>query len=159
MTPKITPFLWYNTEAEEAANLYVSLFKNSKIVSTVRNPKGAPGPEGSVLIVAFELDGAKFTAMNGGPMLKFNEATSFVINCENQEEVDHFWNGLSANGGATSQCGWLKDRYGLSWQVVPNALPKLMSDPDRVKAGRVMQAMMKMTKIVIADLEAAYNQE
>ena len=158
MIPKITPFLWFDTQAEEAANFYVSLFKNSKILNVVRNPKGAPGPEGSAMIVAFELDGAKFTALNGGPIFKFNEATSFVVNCENQEEVDHFWDGLSA-GGTIGDCGWLKDKYGLSWQVVPQQLRTLMSDPDPVKTGRVMQAMMKMKKIVIADLEAAYNQQ
>ena len=159
MIPKITPFLWFDTQAEEAANLYVSLFKNSKILNIVRNPKGAPGPEGAAMIVAFELDGAKFTAINGGPVFKFNEATSFVVNCENQEEVDHFWNGLSADGGKTGDCGWLKDKFGLSWQVVPQQLRTLMSDPDPMKSGRVMQAMMKMHKIVIADLQAAYDQQ
>ena len=159
MIPKVTPFLWFDTQAEEAANLYVSLFKNSKILNIVKTPKNAPGPEGSVMIVAFELDGAKFSAINGGPIFKFNEATSFVINCENQEEVDHFWNGLSADGGKTSDCGWLKDKFGLSWQVVPQQLRTLISDPDPVKAARVMGAMMKMKKIVIADLESAYNQE
>lgn len=159
MIPKVTPFLWFDTQAEEAANLYVSLFENSKILNIVRSPKGAPGPEGGVMIVAFEIDGAKFTAMNGGPMFTFNESISMVIRCADQAEVDHFWNGLTADGGHAGQCGWLKDKFGLSWQVVPDALPKLMSDPDRTKAGRVMQAMMKMGKIIIADLQAAYNQE
>ncbi len=159
MIPKVTPFLWFDDNAEEAANLYVSLFPNSRILNVVRTPDGMTGNESKVMIVAFELDGAKFTALNGGPIFKFNEATSFVIRCADQAEVDHFWDGLIADGGQQSQCGWLKDRFGLSWQVVPDALPRLMSDPDRVKAGRVMQAMMKMGKIIVADLEAAYNQQ
>ena len=159
MMPKITPFLWFDQNAEEAANLYVSLFPNSKILNIVRTPNGGAGPEGSVLVVAFELDGVKFSAMNGGPMFKFNESISMVIHCKDQEEVDHYWNGLIADGGHASQCGWLKDRFGLSWQVIPDALPKLMSDPDRTKAARVMGAMMKMDRIIVADLEAAYNRE
>lgn len=155
---KITPFLWFNDNAEEAVNFYLPLFKNSKILNIVRNPKGAPGLEGAVMIVAFELDGAKFTAINGGPMFTFNGAVSFVVNCEDQAEVDHFWNGLIAEGGVAGQCGWLKDKFGMSWQIVPQALRTLMSDPDPVKSGRVMQAMMGMTKIDIAGLQAAYDQ-
>lgn len=155
MIQKITPFLWFDTQAEEAVNLYVSLFKDSKILNMVRNPKGAPGPEGSIMIVAFELDGVKFTAMNGGPMFTFNESISMVITCEDQTEVDHFWNGLTANGGHPGRCGWLKDRYGLSWQVVPHQLQTLMSDPDPIRVGRVMAAMMAMDKIDTAGLEQA----
>lgn len=159
MNPKVTPFLWFDTQAEEAANLYVSLFKNSKILNVVKSPKGAPGPEGGVMVVAFEIDGAKFTAMNGGPLFTFNESISMVITCEDQAEVDHFWDGLTANGGHPGRCGWLKDRFGLSWQVVPKQLRVLMSDPDREKAARVMAAMMRMDKIVVADLEAAASGE
>ena len=153
--PKITPFLWYDTQAEEAANLYVSLFPNSKILNVVRTPKGGPGAEGAVLVVAFELDGVKFTAMNGGPMFTFNESISMVIHCKDQEEVDHYWNGLTENGGQESACGWLKDPYGLSWQVTPEILTKLLGDSDREKAGRVMQCMMTMQKLDVAKLQAA----
>ena len=152
--PKITPFLWFENQAEEASNFYVSIFKNSKILNIVRNPAGATGSEGEVMVVAFELDGTKFTALNGGPLFKFSEAISFVINCEDQAEVDYFWDKLSA-GGQAGQCGWLKDKYGLSWQVVPQTLRTLMSNPDRVKVVRVNQAMMQMTKIDIAGLEKA----
>lgn len=152
--PKITPFLWFDNQAEEAANFYVSIFQNSKILNIVRNPAGAMGPEGEVMVAAFELDGTKFTALNGGPLFKFSEAISFVINCEDQAEVDYFWDKLSV-GGAESRCGWLRDKFGLSWQVVPSALRILLSDPDRAKAARVNQAMMQMTKIDIASLEKA----
>ena len=152
--PKITPFLWFDTQAEEAANFYVSIFKTGKILEISRYGEGGSGPAGQVMVVAFELNGQRFEALNGGPVFKFSEAVSFRVDCEDQAEVDHFWTALSA-GGETSQCGWLKDRYGLSWQVVPTALPRILSNPDPVKARRAMQAMMKMTKLDIAALEAA----
>jgi len=146
---KVTPFLWFDHEAEEAMNFYVSVFKNSKVVSVNR-------AGGRVMTVNFELDGQPFIALNAGPHFKFNEAVSFFINCDNQEEVDMFWDRLSA-GGEKSQCGWLKDRWGLSWQVVPKALTRLMSDPDPAKSRAVLDAMLKMKKIVIADLQQAYD--
>ena len=152
---KITPFLWFDTEAEAAANFYVSLFPNSKITGLARYGPASPGEEGMVMTVSFELDGLPVTALNGGPMFKFTEAFSFSVTCEDQTEVDRLWAALTANGGEESQCGWLKDRFGLSWQIVPTALPRLLGDPDRGRAGRAMQAMLKMKKIVIADLEAA----
>lgn len=143
---KITPFLWFDSQAEEAANFYVSVFKNSKIEKIVRNGD-------SVMVVDFSLDGQKFTALNGGPQFKFNESISFVVNCDTQEEVDYFWEKLTADGGAESMCGWLKDKFGLSWQIVPEALPRLLSDPDPAVAQTAMAAMLKMRKIVIADLQ------
>jgi predicted 3-demethylubiquinone-9 3-methyltransferase (glyoxalase superfamily) len=146
---KVTPFLWFDHEAEEAMNFYVSLFKNSRVVSVNR-------ASGRVMTVNFELDGQPFIALNAGPHHQFTEAISFFINCETQEEVDLFWERLS-EGGEKSRCGWVKDRWGLSWQVVPNALTKLMGDPDPVKSKAVLEAMLKMKKIVIADLQAAYN--
>jgi predicted 3-demethylubiquinone-9 3-methyltransferase (glyoxalase superfamily) len=152
---KISPFLWFDTQAEEAANFYVSIFKNSRIGKVVRYGEAGPGPKDSVLTIAFELDGLNFTALNGGPHFKFTEAISLHIDCENQEEVDYYWDKL-LKGGQPSQCGWLKDKFGLSWQVVPSILPKLLGDPDREKANRVMQAMMRMIKIDVAKLEAAY---
>jgi len=151
---KITPFLWYDTQAEEAANFYVSIFKNSKILSLMRCGDAGPGPKGSVLTAEFELEGQKFVALNGGPHFKFTEAVSFQVNCETQEEVDYFWEKL-LEGGKESQCGWLKDKYGLSWQVTPTILPKLLQDKDPAKANRVMLAMMKMIKIDIATIERA----
>ena len=156
---KITTFLWFDDQAEEAAKLYTSLFNNSKIVSTSRYE--GPGaevsgrPEGSVMTVAFELDGQEFIALNGGPEFKFTEATSLLVNCETQQEVDDLWEKLS-DGGEIQQCGWLKDRYGLSWQIIPTALGELMQDPDAEKSGRVMQAMLQMQKIDIAGLQRAY---
>jgi predicted 3-demethylubiquinone-9 3-methyltransferase (glyoxalase superfamily) len=155
---KISPFLWFDTEAEEAANLYVSIFKNAKILSVTRYGEAGPGPAGSVMTVDFELDGQHFTALNGGPQFKFNESISFSVDCKSQEEVDDFWEKLSA-GGEEGPCGWLKDRYGLSWQINPTRLGELLSDPDPAKAGRVMQAMLRMTKIDIAALQAAYDAE
>ncbi|MCW3074107.1 MAG: 3-demethylubiquinone-9 3-methyltransferase [Flaviaesturariibacter sp.] len=152
---KITPFLWFNTNAEEAMNFYVSLFKSASIGNISRYGPGGPGPEGSVMVASFELEGQQFAVLNGGPMYQFTEAVSFVINCDTQEEVDHFWNALTADGGQESRCGWLKDRFGLSWQVVPTALPKLLSNPDKAKAGRAMQAMMGMNKLDIKALEEA----
>jgi len=152
---RITPFLWFDRQAEEAANFYVSIFPNSKIGSTSRYGEAGPGPKGSVMTVAFDLDGLSFTALNGGPMFKFTEAISLVVHCETQAEVDHYWDKLSA-GGSEVQCGWLKDKYGLSWQIVPNALIELVQDKDPAKSQRVMAAMMQMKKIDIAALKAAY---
>jgi predicted 3-demethylubiquinone-9 3-methyltransferase (glyoxalase superfamily) len=153
---KITTFLWFDNSAEEAMNFYTALFKNSKIVSVSRNGEGGPGPKGSVLTASFQLEGQQFMALNGGPMFKFTEAISHFVSCETQQEVDDLWEKLSA-GGAKSQCGWLKDKYGLSWQIIPTALGKLMNDPDPVKAQRVMMAMLKMTKIDVAELQKAYD--
>jgi len=152
---KITPFLWFDKEAEEAARLYVSIFKNSKINQIVHYGDAGPGPKGTVMTVDFELAGETFAALNGGPLFKFNESVSFVINCERQAEVDNLWERLTAGGGSPGPCGWLKDRFGLSWQVVPTALPRLLADPDPVKSQRVMGAMMQMTKLDIAKLQAA----
>ena len=150
---KITPFLWFDTQAEEAMNFYVSVFKNSKVNSVAR------GPDGKAFTVSFELDGQEFMGLNAGPQFKFNEAVSFFVNCENQAEVDELWAKLTADGGEESMCGWLKDKYGLSWQIIPKALGELMGDPDPVKSQRVMQAMLQMQKIIVADLENAYNNE
>lgn len=162
ITQRITPFLWFDNQAEEAVNFYTSGFKNSKIRTIARytgeGAKASGQPEGTVMTVAFTLDGQDFTAINGGPVFKFTEAISFVINCENQEEVDHFWNKLT-EGGQEVQCGWLKDKYGLSWQVVPRQLIELMSGPDKGQAGRVMGAMLKMKKIDIKELEDAASQK
>jgi predicted 3-demethylubiquinone-9 3-methyltransferase (glyoxalase superfamily) len=151
---KITPFLWFDNQAEEAAQFYVSIFKDSKIVNVVRTSEAGPGPAGSVLLVEFELAGIEFLALNGGPYQKFTEAISLSVDCETQEEVDAMWDKLSA-GGSTGQCAWLKDRYGLSWQIVPSVLPKLMSDPAR--SAKVMQALMQMTKLDIQKLQDAYD--
>jgi predicted 3-demethylubiquinone-9 3-methyltransferase (glyoxalase superfamily) len=152
---KITPFLWFNEQAEEAINFYVSIFKNSKILNVSRYGDEMPGPKGKVMTAAFMLDGQEFIALNGGPQFKFTEAISFVVNCETQEEVDELWEKLT-EGGEEVQCGWLKDKYGLSWQIVPAILGELMSDPDPEKAQRVTQAMLKMQKIIVADLQKAY---
>ncbi|HEX9115741.1 MAG TPA: VOC family protein [Anaerolineae bacterium] len=153
---EITPFLWFDDQAEEAANFYTSLFQNSKITEIVRYGEAGPRPAGMVMTVAFELNGQRFTALNGGPEFKFTPAISFFVNCETQEEVDRLWDGLSA-GGRTDQCGWLTDKYGVSWQIVPIILPQLLADKDRVRAQRVMAAMLQMTKIEIPKLEAAYR--
>ena len=152
---KITPFLWFDHEAEEAMHFYASIFKNSKINKVVRYGDAGPGPKGTVMTADFEIEGQTFTALNGGPLFKFNESVSFVVNCETQAEVNELWEKLSA-GGKTSQCGWLKDKFGLSWQIVPTVLPELLSDPDPVKSQRVMRAMLQMTKIDIAKLRATY---
>lgn len=154
---KITPFLWFDNNAEEAMNLYTSVFKNSKILSLTRCGESGPGPAGSVLVGSFQIEGQEFTALNGGPMFKFTEAISLVVNCDSQEEVDTLWRQLTAGGGAPSRCGWLKDRFGLSWQIVPRIMGTLLQDPDPAKAGRVMQAMMQMTKIDIAALQRAHE--
>ena len=154
---KITPFLWYDNQAEEAANFYVSIFKNSKVGSVVRYGDAGPGPKGTVMIVSFQLAGQEFTALNGGPRFKFTEAISFVVNCETQEEIDHFWEKLTADGGQESMCGWLKDKFGLSWQIVPTDLPQLMQSGDAKKSERVMQAILQMKKLDIAKLKEAYE--
>jgi predicted 3-demethylubiquinone-9 3-methyltransferase (glyoxalase superfamily) len=151
---RITPFLWFDTQAEEAAKFYVSIFKNSKIVTTARYGAAGPGPKGSVMTVQFQLDGQAFIALNGGPQYKFTEAISFVVNCKTQAEVDEFWRKLSA-GGEEGPCGWLKDKYGLSWQIVPTILGKLLSNPDPKKSKPVMEAMLKMKKLDIAALKKA----
>jgi predicted 3-demethylubiquinone-9 3-methyltransferase (glyoxalase superfamily) len=154
---KITPFLWFDHQAEEAAKFYISIFKkNSKILKVVRYGKVGPGPEGTVMLVSFQLEGQKFTALNGGPQFTFSLATSFVIDCATQKEVDWFWEKLS-EGGEKSQCGWLKDKYGLSWQIVPTVIPKFMSDSNPVKSQRVMNAVLKMNKIEIEVLKKAYR--
>jgi predicted 3-demethylubiquinone-9 3-methyltransferase (glyoxalase superfamily) len=155
---KITPYLWFKDQAEEAAKFYTSLFMNSKIGEVSRYGEGGPGPAGQAMVVHFTLEGQEFYALNGGPEFSFTEAVSFLVNCESQDEVDYYWTRLTENGGEESMCGWLKDRFGLSWQIIPSALGRLLGDPDPVKAGRVMQAMLKMRKIVIADLQRAYDQ-
>jgi predicted 3-demethylubiquinone-9 3-methyltransferase (glyoxalase superfamily) len=152
---KITPFLWFDSQAEEAAKFYVAVFGNSRILKTVRYGTAGPGPAGSVMTVVFELNGVQFTALNGGPLHRFSEAISFVVNCQSQAEVDTVWEKLSA-GGQPDRCGWVKDRYGLSWQVVPSVLPVLLGDPDAAKAQRTMAAMLKMSKLDIAALEKAH---
>jgi predicted 3-demethylubiquinone-9 3-methyltransferase (glyoxalase superfamily) len=151
---KITPFLWFDTQAEEAAKFYASVFPNSKILKTARYGEAGPGPKGSVMTVEFELDGQRMIALNGGPVFKFTEAISLSVDCKDQKEVDYYWSKLS-QGGQESMCGWLKDRYGLSWQVNPTILGELLSGPDAKKAKRVMEAMLKMKKIDIAALKAA----
>jgi len=154
--PKITPFLWFDTQAEEAATLYTSVFPDSKINEVQRYGASGPGPKGAVMLVQFRLDGQDFTALNGGPEhFTFNESVSFVVDCKDQADVDHYWDALTADGGEPGPCGWLKDRYGLSWQIVPAALTELLSDPDPGRSSRAMQAMLKMTKINVADLHAA----
>jgi len=154
--PRISPFLWFDTQAEEAARFYASIFKNSEIVKIARYGEAGPGPQGSVMTVVFELEGQEFIALNGGPQFKFTEAISFSVNCETQKEVDQFWEKLS-QGGEEGPCGWLKDRYGLSWQINPVILGEMLSDPDPRKSRRVMEAMLKMKKIDIAALKKAYN--
>jgi predicted 3-demethylubiquinone-9 3-methyltransferase (glyoxalase superfamily) len=162
ITQKITPFLWFDDKAEEAAKFYTSIFKNSKIGNITRYDEEAAGPTGrpagSVMTVDFQLAGKEFVALNGGPMFKFTEAISFVVNCGNQEEVDYFWSKLSA-GGEESRCGWLKDKFGLSWQVVPTVLIEMLTDKDTAKAKRVMHAMLQMDKIDVAVLKKAYDQK
>ena len=154
---KITPFLWFDNQAEEAMNFYVSIFKNSKIGGVTRNGDAGPGPKGTVMSATFQLEGQEFLALNGGPHFKFTPAISMFVDCKTQQEVDELWEKLSA-GGSKQQCGWLQDKFGLSWQIIPSALGELMNDPDPVKAGRVMQAMMKMTKIDIEGLKRAHAQ-
>ncbi|HYJ16144.1 MAG TPA: VOC family protein [Candidatus Limnocylindria bacterium] len=155
---KITPCLWFDNNAEEAVNHYLSIFKNSKINKVLRCGDAGPGPKGSVLTIAFQLEGQDFIALNGGPIFKFNEAISLSVDCKSQIEVDDLWEKLSA-GGQESRCGWLKDKFGLSWQVVPSILVEMLQDPDPEKAKRVMAAMMKMGKIDIAQLKQAYDRQ
>jgi len=155
---KITPFLWFDDKAEEAANFYVSIFKNSRVGRVTRYGEGAPGPKGKVMSVTFELDGQEFYALNGGPMFSFTPAISFFVNCETQQEVDELWRNLSA-GGEESRCGWLKDKYGLSWQIIPSVLGRMLQDKDSKKAKRVMEAMLQMGKIDINRLQQAYDKE
>ena len=160
---KITPFLWFDHQAEEAAKFYTSVFKNSKVGKILRydeaTAKAAGGPVGSVLTIEFEIEGQKFTALNGGPQFKFNESVSFVVYCQTQAEVDYFWQKLTADGGQESECGWLRDKFGLSWQVTPTVLIEMLHDKDPKKSGRVMNAMMQMQKIDISKLKAAYAGE
>ena len=153
---KITPFLWFDNQAEEAMNHYVSIFPNSRIVNVSRYGEAGPGPAGTVMVGTFEIEGQQFLALNGGPHFKFTEAISLVVNCESQEEVDKLWARL-CEGGSPSQCGWLKDKFGLSWQIIPRILGQLMQDPNPAKSGRVMKAMLQMTKIDIAALQRAYE--
>lgn len=153
---KITTFLWFDNQAEEAVNYYASIFRDARTLTTTRYGKGAPMPEGTVLTVEFELFGQQFTALNGGPVFKFNESISLVIHCDTQEEIDYYWEKLS-DGGQEQNCGWLKDRYGLSWQVVPADLPKLISHPDKEKTQRVMDELMKMIKLDVGILRKAYD--
>jgi len=155
---KITPFLWFDGKAEEAMNFYSSIFKNSKIGRITRYGDAGPGPKGAVMSGTFQLDGQEFMALNGGPQFKFTEAISFFVNCETQEEVDELWEKLS-DGGQKSRCGWLKDKYGLSWQIIPSALGEMLGDKDPEKSRRVMKAMLQMDKIDIKGLEQAYKQQ
>ncbi|HTB51905.1 MAG TPA: VOC family protein [Ferruginibacter sp.] len=152
---KISPFIWFDSNAEEAINFYLPIFKNSKIIRFTRNPPGSPGPEGELLVATIQLEGQQITLMNGGPGHPLTDAFSLTINCGSQEEVDHYWSKLLEGGGNEVACGWLKDKFGLFWQVTPTILPELLSNPDTAKAGRVMQAMMKMIKLDIATLKAA----
>jgi predicted 3-demethylubiquinone-9 3-methyltransferase (glyoxalase superfamily) len=153
---KITPFLWFDHQAEEAAGFYASIFPNSKIVKVVRYGKAGPGPPGSAMTVEFQLEGQTFVALNGGPLFKFTEAISFVVNCQTQDEVDAYWDKLSA-GGSDLQCGWLKDKFGLSWQIVPAILSELLSDPDPQRSQSVMKALMTMKKLDIRKLKEAFD--
>jgi predicted 3-demethylubiquinone-9 3-methyltransferase (glyoxalase superfamily) len=148
---KITPFLWFDTQAEEAMNFYISIFKNSKVLGVT------PGPDGRAMSVNFELDGQEFIGLNAGPQFKFNESISFLVDCQTQAEVDVLWEKLTADGGEESRCGWLKDKYGLSWQIIPRALGEMLSDPDREKAGRAMQAMLQMNKIDVEEMRRAFE--
>ena len=152
---KISPFLWFDSNAEEAINFYLPIFKNSKIIRFTRNPPGSPGHEGDFLVATVRLEGQEISLMNGGPGHPQTDAMSLTVNCVSQEEVDYHWNKLLEGGGKEIACGWLKDRFGLYWQVTPIILPQLLADPDRAKAGRVMQAMMKMIKLDIGVIEAA----
>ena len=155
MSPKITPNLWFDMNAEEAANFYVDLFDDGRILNVARYPEGTPGPAGEVMTVEWELNGQKFVGINGGPQFQFSEAVSFMISCKDQEEVDYYWDRLTADGGREGQCGWLTDRFGLAWQVVPDGMDEVFNDPDPAKAERSMAAMMKMKKLDIAELRAA----
>lgn len=154
--PSINPFLWFDHQAEDAAKLYVSVFPNARILSTTRYGGAGPGPVGQVMTVVFELDGTTFTALNGGPHFQFTEAVSFYVTCDTQEEIDRYWDALTADGGQPGQCGWLKDRFGLSWQIVPAELHRLIGDADPEKARRATQAMLGMRKLDLAELRRAH---
>jgi len=154
---RITPFLWFDNNAEEAMNFYVSIFKNSKVLRVMRYGEAGPGPAGTVMTAEFELDGQQFVGLNGGPRFKFTEAVSFTVKCETQEEVDYYWDKLSEDGGEKSRCGWVKDKFGLWWQVEPSILGELMADKNPEKAKRVMEAMLKMDKIEIEPLKRAHE--
>ena len=155
---KITPNLWFDGNAEEAANFYVALFPDSRIDQLLHSPADSPaGPAGMVIAVEFTLAGQRFVGINGGPEFKFTEAVSFEVDCADQAEIDRYWNALIADGGTPVQCGWLKDKYGLSWQITPTSLPRMLGDPDRERAARVMQAMLGMVKLDVAALQAAYD--
>jgi predicted 3-demethylubiquinone-9 3-methyltransferase (glyoxalase superfamily) len=154
---KITPCLWFNGKVNQALDLYKLVFKDLIVKQVSRYPEGSPMEAGSIMTAVFEIEGQEFMILNGGPQFPLTEAVSFTVHCKTQEEVDHYWNGLTANGGQESQCGWLKDPFGLSWQIVPDALPRLLADKDPVKSQKVMHAMLQMKKIEIAKLEAAYN--
>jgi predicted 3-demethylubiquinone-9 3-methyltransferase (glyoxalase superfamily) len=157
---KITPYLWFNGNAEEAANFYVSLLPDSRVENVWRSPADNPStPAGAVLLVDFTVAGQRFTGINGGPQFRFSEAVSFLIDCDDQAEVDRLWGALTADGGEPGQCGWLKDRFGLSWQIIPRQLGEMMSDPDRVRSGRAMEAMLEMNKIDLAALRRAFEGE
>ncbi len=158
MTQRIVPFLWLDGKAEEAMHFYISVFRNSKIVSVTRYGEGGPGPKGMVMTGTFQLEGQNFMALNGGPQFTFSQAISFFVNCETQQEVDELWEKLS-EGGEKQRCGWLKDKYGVSWQIIPTALGELLHDPDPVKSQRVLKAMLQMNKIDIAGLRRAYEQQ
>lgn len=153
---KITPFLWFDGQAEEAMNFYTSIFKNSKVLNVSRYGEAGPGPAGTVMAATFELDGVQFSVLNGGPEYKFTEAISFLVNCKDQKEVDELWAKLT-EGGEEGPCGWLKDKFGVSWQIVPTALGEMLSDPDPARAGRVVEAMLKMKKIEVPVLQQAYD--
>ena len=155
--PKITPFYWFDNNAEEAMNFYASIFKNSKIGNVSRYGEVGPGPKGSVLVATISLEGQEIILLNGGPHYKLSPAASLVVNCETQVEIDYYWDKLTASGGAPSRCGWLEDKFGLSWQIVPTMLAKLMSGGDPEKSNRMMQELLKMDKLVIADLQKAYD--
>ena len=155
---KITPFLWFDDKAEEAMHFYLGIFRNSKPGILRRYGESGPGKPGAVMTVSFELEGQEFFALNGGPHFQFTPAISFFVNCETQEEIDHYWEKLPADGGELNRCGWLKDKYGITWQIVPSALGRLLGDQDAAKANRVMQTMMQMTKLDIAALQQAYDQ-
>jgi predicted 3-demethylubiquinone-9 3-methyltransferase (glyoxalase superfamily) len=155
MSDKITPCLWFDDQAEEAANFYCSIFKNSQILETSHYGEGAPKPAGSVLLVVFEIDGQRYQALNGGPDYTFSEAVSFSISCDDQAEVDYYWDRLTEDGGEPGPCGWLKDKFGLSWQVVPKQLPELLGDPDPKRAQAALQCMMGQSKIIVSELQKA----
>jgi predicted 3-demethylubiquinone-9 3-methyltransferase (glyoxalase superfamily) len=154
---KITPFLWFNENAEEAINFYTSIFKDSKMGKVTRNGDNGPGPKGSVLVANFTIEGQEFIALNGGPRFQFTEAVSFVVNCKTQDEIDYYWDKLLQGGGKEQACGWLKDKFGLSWQIVPEQMGQLMSGNDPQRSARVMQAMMKMIKLDLPTLQKAYD--